>query len=216
MVSSERLICPFDMPSTSISNYKDETYKEALFVLAASITLHSAWRDGSQRSTHRCSSVPWVGVQAFYSTYCSSLRFLCTISSEIVGNVFLRLRYTHHTYYGITYYIYIYTWYWKLNEPIGSGQRQISQTVGSQHKVILPSFVKLWKLDFSPKVRNRGFQNRAPRRIFVYTRQEASRRRICMTRSFVICTLWLNTVSLARDNQESEGRSMQHAQNKSN
>jgi len=79
------------MTSTSISNYKDETYKGALFVLTASIILHSAWRYGRQRSTHRCSGVPWVGVQAFYSTYRSSLRFLCTISKEIFGNLFLRL-----------------------------------------------------------------------------------------------------------------------------
>lgn len=104
MVSSERLICPFDMQSTSISNYKYEAYKGALFVLAASNTLHSVWRDVSQRNNHRCSSVPWVGVQAFYSTYCSSLRFLCTISREVVGNVSLRLGNTHNTY-GITYYI---------------------------------------------------------------------------------------------------------------
>jgi len=42
MFGSEWFICPFDLPSTSISNYKDETYKEALFVLTVSITLHSA------------------------------------------------------------------------------------------------------------------------------------------------------------------------------
>jgi hypothetical protein len=75
MISSERFICPFDMPSTSTSNYKDETYKGALFVLA--LTAVPVYRESGSKRFIRRTAAHYV----FYALYLPKLLEMCSFGS---------------------------------------------------------------------------------------------------------------------------------------